>query len=153
MKLIRAVAHGAATDAHWYEPHARDLDPIPVFGYSHRGFDPSLKRWISIEPLLKALGMNTKVTAPNLARWRLGVQKLGRPLPDNYLAILRSEETHGKWWDSLDGAWTCPVCGRGKHETAYVAEQGKVVFAISRQPTEASGKVLHTSAISARPRA
>lgn len=130
MKLIRAVAQAAATDAHWYEPHARATDPIPVFGFARRGVESEIARWAYADPLLRALGANTKVSAPNLSRWRQVTQKPGKMLPANYLAMLRTEESHGRSWEALPEDWCCPICQRSKHELVYVGEQGKVIFAM-----------------------
>lgn len=130
MKLIRAVAGAAATDAHWYEPHPRAADPIPVFGLTRRSVESEISRWASAESLLRALGSNTKVSAPNLSRWRQVAQKPGKTLPENYLAMLRTEESHGRSWEALPADWCCPICQRSKHELVYVGEQGKVIFAM-----------------------
>jgi len=48
MKLISAVAQAAATDAHWYEPHARAVDYIPVFGFARRSVQSEIARWASV---------------------------------------------------------------------------------------------------------
>jgi rubredoxin len=130
MKLIRAVAQAAATDAHWYEPHARGADPIPVFGFARRSIGSEIGRWASPDPLLRTLGSNTKVSVPNLSRWRQVAQKPGKQPPANYLAMLRTEESHGRSWDALPEDWRCPICHRSKHELVYVGEQGKVIFAM-----------------------
>lgn len=130
MKLITAVARAAATDAHWYEPHARTAEPIPVFGISRIGVEQEISQWVSPEPLLKALGASRKISTPNLSRWRQNTQKPGKAPPENYLAMLRSEESHGRSWDSLPEDWCCPICQRKKHELVYVGERGKVIFAI-----------------------
>ena len=130
MKLIGAVARAAATDAHWYEPHARAVEPIPVFGFARRSVEPEIVRWASADPLLRTLGANTRVCAPNLSRWRQVAQKPGKPLPANYLAMLRTEESHGRSWEALPEDWCCPICHRSKHELVYIGEQGKVIFAM-----------------------
>ncbi|WP_143080834.1 hypothetical protein [Variovorax sp. YR750] len=130
MKLISAVARAAATDAHWYEPHARAADPIPVFGLTRRSFESEIARWAYADPLLRTLGVITKVSAPNLSRWRQVAQKPGKQLPANYLAMLRTEESHGRSWEALPEGWCCPVCRRSKNELVYVGGQGKVIFAM-----------------------
>lgn len=130
MKLISTVAQAAATDAHWYEPHARTADPIPVFGFARRSVESEISRWAYADPLLRTLGANTKISAPNLSRWRQVEQKVGKQLPANYLAMLRTEESHGRSWEALPEDWRCPVCHRSKHELVYVGEQGKVIFAM-----------------------
>ena len=137
MNLIRAVAQAAATDAHWYEPHARGVDPIPVFGFARRSVESEITRWAYADSLLRQLGANTKVSAPNLSRWRQVAQKPGKQPPANYLAMLRTEESHGRSWEALPEDWRCPVCRRSKHELVYVGEQGKVIFAM--RPVTAGG--------------
>lgn len=128
MKLINAVAQAAATDTHWYEPHKRRTQPIPVLGYANRIGDAMIKDWVSTEALYKALGPQPKKSDRNLARWRTTTQKPGQPLPPNYLAMLRSEEAFALAWDSVSDDWSCPVCGRGKQQIVYIGDKGKVVF-------------------------
>lgn len=128
MKLINTVARAAATDSHWYEPHIRRSQPIPVLGYAHRIGDSMVKEWVSGDALYKVLGPQTKKPERNLARWRTSTQKPGQPLPSNYLAMLRSEEAFVQAWDSVPDDWSCPVCRRSKREVAYVGDKGKVVF-------------------------
>jgi len=128
MNLINAVARAAATDTHWYEPHQRRIQPIPVFGYANRIGDAMVKDWVSSTDLYKALGPQPKKADRNLARWRTTTQRPGYPLPDNYLAMLRSEETFAQAWDAVSDDWSCPVCGRGKQQIVYVGDKGKVVF-------------------------
>ncbi|MCK9215425.1 MAG: hypothetical protein M0P52_13415 [Rhodoferax sp.] len=130
MRLIRAVAQAAATDAHWYEPHARTVEPIPVLGFARRSVESEITRWAYAEPLLRTLGANTKVSAPNLARWRQVAQKPGKQPPENYLAMLRTEESYGRSWEVLPEDWCCPVCHRSKYDLVYVGGQGKIIFAM-----------------------
>lgn len=130
IRLINAVAHAAATDAHWYEPHARGTEPIPVFGIGRVNVESEISQWAYPDPLLKALTVSVKVSTPNLSRWRLNTPKLGQKPPENYVAMLRSEEVHGRHWDSLPHDWQCPICQRRKNEQVYVGAQGKVIFAL-----------------------
>lgn len=131
MKLIRAVARAAATDAHWYEPHARPPEPIPVFGIHKHGVELEIARWVyPNEALLKALGASMHVSTPNLSRWRQITQRPGKVPPGNYLAMLRSEESHGRHWDALPEDWRCPLCHRKKAELVYVGDRGKIIFAL-----------------------
>ncbi|WP_405124643.1 hypothetical protein [Ralstonia pseudosolanacearum] len=128
MSLIRAVAHAAATDSHWYEPYARGMQPIPTLRYENRQGDASIKRWVSTEALYRALGPQPKTASRNLSRWRTTAQKSGRALPENYLAMLLSDEFRANRWDSVDDGWSCPVCQRTKEQVVYVAEKGKIRF-------------------------
>lgn len=128
MKLINAVARAAATDTHWYEPHLRKTQPIPVFGYADRIGDAMIKDWVSPPDLYNALGPQPKKSERNLARWRTTTQRPGHPLPDNYLAMLRSEETFALAWGAVSDDWSCPVCGRSKQQIVYIGDKGKVVF-------------------------
>lgn len=130
MKIIRAVAHAAATDSHWYEPHARRTAPIPVFGYGCRMGDSSIQQWVSSDALYAALGPEKKPESRNLSRWRIVRAKAGRSLPSNFLAMLRSEETCATIWDSVPDEWACPVCKRSKRQLVYVAEN-RVKFYLS----------------------
>lgn len=66
-----------------------------------------------------------KVSAPNLSRWRQVTQKPGKMLQANYLAMLRTEESHGRSWETLPEDWCCPICQRCTHELVYVGEQRK----------------------------
>lgn len=125
MKLIRAVARAATTDSHWYEPYAHTMKPIPILG--ERPWDDAILEWVSTDALCKALGPEPKAKARNLSRWRTVAQKPGRPLPKNFLAMLRSGGPRALIWDSLADTWHCPICHRSKQETVYVKE-GKVVF-------------------------
>lgn len=130
MKLIHAVAKAAATDTHWYEPHARRSEPIPVFGRTQGSVEPEIYRWASADPLLKALGSDTEVTTPNLSQWRQVPAKAASLPPVNYLAMLYTEEAYGRLWESLPEDWRCPICQRRKHEIVYVGKQGKITFSM-----------------------
>lgn len=59
-----------------------------------------------------------------------GSQKPGKMLPANYLAMLRTEESHGRSWEGAPRGWCCPICQRSNLELVYVGEQGKVIFAM-----------------------
>lgn len=128
MNLISEVAHAAATDTHWYEPYARGTDAIPVLWYGQRFGDRTIKEWVSDEILYKALGPKKPIFAPNLSRWREESQKAGKPLPSNFLAMLRSDEAHAQAWNSVADDWHCPTCSRSKHQAVYVGEKGKIIF-------------------------
>jgi hypothetical protein len=129
MKLIRAVAHAAATDTHWYEPYARRMDAIPVLGYRRQvGDDAAIRKWVSTESLVNALGPKKKPAPRNLSRWRTIVPPAGRPLPSNFLAMLRSEESGAGMWDSVPDDWSCPICLRSKHQSTCVGDGGKITF-------------------------
>lgn len=111
MKLISAVAQAAATDAHWYEPHARAADPIPVFGFTRRSVESEITRWAYADPLLRTLGANTKVSAPNLSRWRQVAQKPGKQLPANLRCCARRNRMvdHGKLCQRIGAARSVPA--------------------------------------------
>lgn len=128
MKLIYQIAHAAATDAHWYEPHPRRTNAIPLLGQRSELGDSAIREWVSTTALIDELGPKTRVSAANLSRWRTVPQRLGKPLPGNYLAMLRSSEDRGNAWDSTPETWHCPVCERRKHETVYVGDKGKMSF-------------------------
>lgn len=135
MKLIRAVARAAATDSHWYEPYARRMDAIPVLGYGERRFgDAAISQWISADSLLHALGPQKKPTRRNLSRWRTVPQKPGRFPPENFLAMLRSDEVCASIWDAVSSNWRCPICRRSKYETVYVGDRGKISFYVRTNP-------------------
>lgn len=128
MRLIRTVAHAAATDTHWYEPHARPSQAVPVLGIARRIGDSTILKWVSYTELVKALGPQEREVVKNLTRWRTVVQKQGRTPPANFLAMLRSESTHAQHWDSVPEEWQCHICKRSKSQTVYVAGNGAVSF-------------------------
>lgn len=128
MQLIRTVAHAAATDTHWYEPHARPSQAVPVLGLASRAGDSTILKWVSYTDLVKALGPKKKEAIRNLSRWRTVVQKLGRAPPLNFLAMLRSESVFARCWDSVAEGWCCPTCKRSKSAIVYVADRGAVSF-------------------------
>lgn len=120
IRLIHEVAHAAATNAHWYEPHAADLDPVPVLNW--RTLPATVREWISAEGLVKALGPVRAKASANLSRWRLERAARGRSLPSNFLAILFSEPYNAERWNAVDDQWHCPVCRRSKTETVYMKD-------------------------------
>ncbi|MDP1956199.1 MAG: hypothetical protein Q8K71_17165 [Polaromonas sp.] len=128
MQLIRTVAHAAATDTHWYEPHARPSQAVPVLGLASRAGDSTILKWVSYTDLVKALGPEKKEAIRNLSRWRTVVQKSGRTPPANFVAMLRSESTFAQHWDSVAEEWHCNICKRSKSQTVYVAGKGAVSF-------------------------
>lgn len=128
MQLIRTVAHAAATDTHWYEPHARESPAVPVLGFVRRAGDSTILKWVSQTDLMKALGPHDKKVVKNLTRWRTILQKPGRLPPANFLAMLRSEDAFARSWDSVAEDWHCPICKRSKSKIVYVAEKGAVSF-------------------------
>lgn len=134
MEIIRAVGHAAATSKHWYEPYPRQSCAVPVFGYGHhsarRFGDHIIQKWVNSETLLKALGPQTPVARKDMSQWRTtnANRRAGKPLPPNFLAMLRSECTRAERWDSVAEDWRCPTCRRSKQEATYVGEKGKVGF-------------------------
>lgn len=129
MRLIGEVAVAAATNTHWYEPHERHAIPIPVYGYANArlGF-ATLTDWVNLDDLVKALGPKEKIHQPNRARWRTESAKAGKPLPKNYLAMLRSVHHMAESWDALPDDWCCLVCDRSKHEQVYLGAKGDIQF-------------------------
>ena len=132
MRLVRAVARASATDAHWYEPYDRQFIPIPVFGYADAQLGcATLQHWISLEALVKALGPKKEINKPNRSRWRTMKPKAAKSLPENHIAMLRSERYMAERWDNLPAEWHCPVCCRDKNAVIYVSERGEVIFQTS----------------------
>lgn len=128
MQLIRTVAHAAATDTHWYEPYARSTHAVPVLGLAHRAGDSTILKWVSHPALLQVLGPQAKEVVKNMTRWRTISQKPGRAPPVNFLAMLRSETSFARQWDSVPHDWYCHICKRSKTETVYLANNGAVSF-------------------------
>lgn len=144
MRIIKAVAKVAATDCHWYEPHDRRFEPVPV--YSHGGRQSELiSRWLSWETLSDALGMQTRITPRDMSRWRTVRPKPGKPLPPNFVAMLRSTDYMAEKWDETPSDWCCPICSRGKAEIVYVSDKGKVHFSIVDAPRNwrLEGRICH----------
>lgn len=131
MKLIRAVAQAAATDSHWYEPYAYTMNPIPVLG--ERPLDDAILEWTSISALCEALGPRPQAKKRNLSRWRQAVPKRGMELPQNFVAMLLSDESRAHIWQSIADDWHCPICRRSKRETVYVKDT-KIVFSPNSRP-------------------
>lgn len=130
MKIIREVAHAAATDTHWYEPYERGMTAIPVLGTSQRFGDRDILQWVSLEELIHALSPAPSPEAPDRSGWRTPpAPRRGRRLPGNFLAMLRTAG-HGKDWNSVPDDWRCPVCRRTKYEVTYVSQDGEVTFSL-----------------------
>jgi len=127
IRIIKAVANAAATDAHWFEPHPKQFDPIPVYGYSNHG-RTLISKWFSYETVINALGMHTKVSKPDVSRWRDGAIKKAKAVPSNYLALLKSDEIKALNWESFPDDWCCPICKRSKFQTVYVGDKGEIRF-------------------------
>lgn len=128
MELIETVAHAAATDSHWYESF-KGISPTPMIGASHhRVGDSVIEQWFGIGSIVKALGATKSLSSPNLSRWRTRRVQKAKPLPVNFMAMLRSDPWNSKFWDSLCDSWQCPICRRTKFETIYVNEKGKLKF-------------------------
>lgn len=145
MKLIEAVASAAVTDSHWYEPYARGAIAVPVLGEGFRHGDVEIQEAVPLTELFLALGPKEKTSVPDRSRWRLEVRKKGKPLPSNFLAMLRSKEDRAQAWDSLAPDWCCPICHRSKEEAVYVGNSGQMKFypmVIGKHPLWAS--VAHT---------
>lgn len=133
MRIIKAVAKAAATDCHWYEPHDRRFEPVPVYSHGGRSSD-FINRWFSWETLSDALGMQTRITPRDMSRWRTVRPKSGKPLPPNFVAMLRSVDYMAEKWNAMPNDWCCPICSRGKTEIVYVSDKGKVHFSITDAP-------------------
>lgn len=137
MKLIRTVAHAAATDTHWYEPYPRGTAMIPVLGSAPRMGDDAILDCVSLDALLAALGPTKQHKPRNLSRWRATpAQNPGRRPPKNFLAMLKSEQPGALAWDGLPPEWACPICKRSKYETVYVQKHGRIIF----QPRDNPGR-------------
>ncbi|PHV25606.1 hypothetical protein CSQ93_22905 [Janthinobacterium sp. BJB426] len=130
MRIIKAVAKAAATDTHWFEPYPRKFEPIPVYGHGDRRLS-RISTWFNSDVLIDALGMQTRVSKANVSRWRDGTHKRGKPVPANYLALLKSVEYKADNWDSLPDDWACPICRRSKSQIVYVGDQGQVRFNVA----------------------
>ncbi len=131
MNLIQRVAEASATDSHWYEPTHPKIDPTPTFELSHRrSGDSAIKEWVSTEDLFRTLGPRSSIAVRDYSKWRKGKPKAAKPLPVNFLAMLRSEPTFARRWDELPDNWKCPVCERSKIEVVYVADKGKVTLGL-----------------------
>lgn len=131
MSLIQQVAEASATDKHWYEPTSPMVDPTPTFGLSHRRLgDSAISEWMSTETLFRVLGQSTSASARDYSKWRKVRSKAAKPLPTNYLAMLRSEPVFATRWDELPTDWKCPVCERNKTEIVYVGGKGKIIFGV-----------------------
>ena len=139
MQLVRTVAHAAATDSHWYEPVASGTKPIPAFGHTFRPGDPLIAQWIGSEALVQALAPR-RVGTPDYSRWRTSSHKRGKAPPANYIAMLRSEQGVARAWDDLQDEWACPICSRGKKDTVYVGNKGKVCFMTWSNPGRGAWK-------------
>lgn len=131
MQLIQAVAQAAATDAHWYEPYERDAKPVPILGQRSESLDDYIHKWVSTGELFRLLGPKYRVSEPNLSRWRLETKPPGKPLPENFLAMLRSEKSKARMWDSLPDNWVCPVCARHKNQIVSVDDSGRILLALA----------------------
>jgi hypothetical protein len=127
MRIVRAVAKAAATDSHWFDPHPREFEPVPVFGYENRQ-SRDISKWFPTEILFDALGRNTRVSKPNVTKWRDVPPKPGKNPPINYLPLLRSDEGDSRMWDSCADDWSCPICHRAKQEIVYVGDGQSVRF-------------------------
>lgn len=131
MNLIQKVAEASATDTHWYEPTHPMIDPIPAFGLSRRrSGDSAIKEWVSPEDLFRTLGSRSSVAVRDYSKWRKGKPKAAKPLPVNFLAMLRSEPTFARRWDELSDNWKCPICERSRAEVVYVADKGKITLGL-----------------------
>ncbi len=139
MRIIKAVANAAATDSHWYEPHPRQAQPIPVLGYSvYRVNDKKIHQWVTNETLFKALGSQEKRTDATLSGWRTVIPKRSPVPPANFLAMLRSEVACATDWEAVPDDWFCPVCKRSKEETVYIGKKGNVSFYLRGNPRRGS---------------
>jgi hypothetical protein len=93
--------------------------------------DAVIQRWVSGEALYRALSPQTPKGIRNLPRWRTTAQKPGRPLPSNFLAMLRSSEKSASSWAAVPDDWRCPICRRTKQKAVYIGDNGKVCFHLS----------------------
>lgn len=75
--------------------------------------------------------MQTRISKANVSRWRDGTSKRGKPVPANYLALLKSVEYKADNWDLLADDWACPICNKSKSQIVYVGDQGQVRFSVA----------------------
>lgn len=136
MRIVAAVAKAAATDRHWYEPNGKLQERYPVLGCDGR-YDPCLFDWFATTEVLDALGAKTKVSKPNLRKWRTDPKPPGKPLPSNYLALLLSDSSHARRWNGLAHDWSCPVCLRSKHDLVYIEKKGNISWHLHQLPKHA----------------
>jgi rubredoxin len=125
MRIVAAVAKAAATDRHWYEPNGKPCERYPVLGSEGRQ-DPCILDWFSTNTVVDALGAKTKVSAPNMRKWRTVTKKPSKTLPANYLALLLSDHFSALRWNMVEDNWRCPTCRRAKHEVVYIEKKGNV---------------------------
>jgi rubredoxin len=137
MRLISTIANAAASDKHWYEPCLLKTKPNPIFGSRIHADDFWIQRWVQPQNLIGALGQKTPISTPNLSGWRKVTPEVGKNLPANYLAMLRSEPSFAMWWDTQPENWRCPICSRNKYEATYLGAKGKVIFKLV--PTTTKG--------------
>jgi rubredoxin len=130
MQLINTIAYAAATDKHWFDPLGIKEVAIPLFKRRFKTDDYLIAQWLSEQALIDALGPKRSISSPNLSRWRTISSKVGKSLPENYLAMLRTERAFANNWDSQSETWKCPVCDRNKFEIAYVGEKGRITFVL-----------------------
>jgi len=128
MELIFQVAKAAVTQDHWYEKYPLDFIPVPTLENRtnrHRT-EPGFE-WLSSEALQRALKKDTISHHSDWRRWRTEQKKTRRPPPENYQAIILSQEGSARKWRELDDDWHCPICARLKHQTVKY-QDGKVGF-------------------------
>lgn len=129
--LITQVAHAAVTGKHWYEPFPRQHDPIPtVEEASHRTEYRAIRESVSTEKLFSLLGPQSKPNRRDYTKWRTVPKKGGKPIPDNYIAMLLSSPGSANTWNSLPDNWYCPVCKRPKAAIPYVGDKGGVLMSV-----------------------
>lgn len=142
MRLIQTVAHAAATDAHWFEPSEGRARRVPLLGTRLDPDDAQILRRMSFDTVAKVLGNTAPISIPNRARWRTEIPRLGMPIPENFLAMLRSERVQAAMWAEVADDWRCPICKRAKRETVYIGEKGKVLFRLNN--ARRNGAWIHT---------
>ena len=128
IRLINDVAHAAATDSHWFEPSEGAARRNPLLGIRLDTDDRRMLQCVSAVEIVAALRSPTPVSKPNLSRWRTETQKVGKAIPNNFLAMLSSEEVHARLWAEVDDTWNCPICLRSKRDTVYVGDKGRILF-------------------------
>lgn len=132
MKIIRAVARAAATDAHWYEPHARSSVAVPVQGDPRA---PYIYGWLedrlTVDAVVRALGPKPGLHRADRSKWRKGPFKRSQPVPANYLPMLLSRPGVADSWNEVPDDWCCAVCERPKHAQVYMGPKGELLFRTS----------------------
>lgn len=123
------MAGAALADTSWYQPYADAFCAVPLIGKRPTdSLDREILRWVNPFDLARALGPSTTDSFLDHSRWRTGLPDPSRPLPEGYMDSLLKSPMTAKTWNDLGAQWHCPVCRRNRHDTIYVAEDGRLKF-------------------------